>query len=422
LAEIIVEPSRDIATLDIYHLDYRRPLYKEGFPFVIFWSEKAACTVVAKWFFLQIGLLDQALQFNGWIHDFSGQVFQANKTDYLNTVLNALKTGLPAVKFVRNPYARAFSGFLEVSRPHALTDASNWSSRSRRQILSELCSPSTSVEHAFSFRQYLLWRATKKAEEIDAHLAEQYVPRDDCLPMRIVQMEDGLSAFARLERQYNLPATSADHPVIFDSFHHHKKSSELSADEAAKILDLGIPLQRSEAFEFPTFDQDIALRSGLDDLMRRSFRNDIEKYGYDAVAPEESETAPRPPVKAANSHGVLSAIEIDALLVTNKQLLSRCNQLEAERDALLDRAESQKRLLDRERVRPGPLTESLLESRIFIVKGFLERREANRLRKLNFDEDYYLAHNPDVGARALDPLLHFVRHGRREGRQFRLND
>ena len=177
------------------------------------------------------------------------------------------------------------------------------------------------------------------------------------------------------------------------------------------MLEFGIPLQRSADFIFPRFDQEIALQAGLDDLMRRSFGNDIEKYGYDAT-----------PAGRPNPSGALSAVEIDALLVTNRQLQFRCDHLEAEREELLEETESRKLRLDQERARPGPLAEALLTSRIFFPKGFLERREARRLRKLNFDEDHYVACNPDVAARAIDPLLHFIRHGRREGRLFRLKD
>lgn len=33
-----------------------------------------------------------------------------------------------------------------------------------------------------------------------------------------------------------------------------------------------------------------------------------------------------------------------------------------------------------------------------------------------FDVNYYLAANPDVAASALDPILHYVRYGEKEGR------
>lgn len=416
--EINIEPSHDIRDLGAYGLDYRRPLYKEGFPFVIFWSEKAACTVVAKWFFLQIGLLDEALRYSPWIHDYEGKVFQANKTEYLGKVLDALKAGVPAVKFVRDPYARAFSGFLELHREHVITSPSNWSARVRREVLSEISAPNAHIELTFSFRQYLLWRATKRNDEVDGHIAEQYAPRDEYIRMRVVKIEDGEDAFQQLETEFGLPVSASNHEYIFESAHHHSKNVESSCEEAAKLLELGIPLRRSDNFWFPRFDNEIARCSGLDELIGSSFHNDIKLYGYDCAG-QNSNTDRDGRFGRVMAKDPTFSPAFNQLLLTNKLLSARQDKLLAERDALVDVSSRRKEALDRCLVQPDSISQWVIDRNIFLLVNLVEKNQMRRLRALKFDEKFYLAHNPDVRR---DPLLHFVRHGMREGRRFRLEE
>ncbi len=46
------------------------------------------------------------------------------------------------------------------------------------------------------------------------------------------------------------------------------------------------------------------------------------------------------------------------------------------------------------------------------IKAYLQLRNTDQ-----FDRDYYLSRNPDVAHLGLNPLMHYVEHGRREGRQ-----
>jgi hypothetical protein len=47
-----------------------------------------------------------------------------------------------------------------------------------------------------------------------------------------------------------------------------------------------------------------------------------------------------------------------------------------------------------------------------------QRRDARAIRASgHFDEAYYLAANPDVAANGVDPALHYLRYGMREGRK-----
>lgn len=76
------------------------------------WTEKCNCTGVVKMFFNEINLLDEALEYNPWIHKYRKKYMDNNNFD-MNTLKykNYLK-----IKFVRCPYDRAVSSYLHVCK------------------------------------------------------------------------------------------------------------------------------------------------------------------------------------------------------------------------------------------------------------------------------------------------------------------
>lgn len=77
------------------------------------WNEKAGCTVLVHMFFEHMGLIDEALSYSKWIHDYRQQVFSK-----LNVVRYIDLEQLPYFKFkvVRNPYNRVVSSYLTIMR------------------------------------------------------------------------------------------------------------------------------------------------------------------------------------------------------------------------------------------------------------------------------------------------------------------
>lgn len=66
-----------------------------------------------------------------------------------------------------------------------------------------------------------------------------------------------------------------------------------------------------------------------------------------------------------------------------------------------------------------PAFDWLIQKKIWLISAFVEKLEMSRLRKKGFDVGFYLLANPDVANAGTDPLLHYARHGRREGRSAR---
>ena len=56
--------------------------------------------------------------------------------------------------------------------------------------------------------------------------------------------------------------------------------------------------------------------------------------------------------------------------------------------------------------------------RLFLLRTWLTDRETRLLLSLDlFDPEFYLANNPDIKAARVDPLIHYLRWGKNEGRK-----
>ena len=87
------------------------PLYSEDLQLAVLFSPKAGCTFAVKWFYFQTGILEEALAYSQWPHDYRLQVLY-EQPGYRDKVTAVPALGARAVKFVRNPYDRAVSGYL----------------------------------------------------------------------------------------------------------------------------------------------------------------------------------------------------------------------------------------------------------------------------------------------------------------------
>lgn len=65
------------------------------------------------------------------------------------------------------------------------------------------------------------------------------------------------------------------------------------------------------------------------------------------------------------------------------------------------------------------ITEFFVRYRVFPISEICERIEIRKLRRENFDADFYASTNWDVKRDGDNPLLHYIRHGRSEGRRIR---
>ena len=82
---------------------------------LIDWKEKSGCTTIVKMVFKYLGILNEALKYDDWIHKYRMNVYYNNygKVNSFNIQKGEFKD-FSKIKFVRNPYSRAVSSYLHV--------------------------------------------------------------------------------------------------------------------------------------------------------------------------------------------------------------------------------------------------------------------------------------------------------------------
>ena len=258
-------------------LEARAPLYHPDFPAVILWSEKAACTTAVKWFFFHIGKLDEARALHHWVHIYENDVFKA-APDYLADCATAIAAGVPVIKFVRDPYQRLFSGYLELCHPRVLTQEDHWAVWTRAAIVKQLNGAQATPSDPISFNQFCQWLAQQPVRSLDGHLAPQLMLRDKRMNVEPVRLEDHDNPFGYLEDRLGLPS-SLDDRRVHQSGHHHDKQYFSDADAQAALNAPLLPDRPSGVPVFGPSSTAIAAAPG-GAIVRRVFAADFAAYGY----------------------------------------------------------------------------------------------------------------------------------------------
>lgn len=203
----------------------RKPLFHPELPVVLLWSQKSGCTTVAKWFFDQIGLLEEALAYRPWIHKYEQQVYK-RKPRYKRRVAAAIRSGeYEVVKVVRDPVVRAASAFLVLVEPGALKPR-HWAHKHWEGVAAWLAARGRSRGDGISFLEHLemLGELADRGQPINQHLAPQAVPDEEEVVRTTVPIERFEAWAADFCDRHGRRRT--DFARIADSHHHHAVGEE----------------------------------------------------------------------------------------------------------------------------------------------------------------------------------------------------
>ncbi len=257
----------------------RPPLYDPSFPYILFWSQKSGCTTVVKWFFAQLGLLDEALAYSNWIHDYEGQVFKKRKF-YRRELADALNAGThKAVKIVRDPMARAPSSFLVLAERGAILERRHHWSQDHWSLVNEwLTARGKPVEPGLSFLDHLEMVKEYEGREphsINQHLSPQFVAGEENYVQEVIPIERFANWATGLGGTDGIKAI--DMASISELRHHHQVTERRTKqfEESAET----IPIARG-AFANGRFPSSkVFINERTKPLIREAYKADFDAYG-----------------------------------------------------------------------------------------------------------------------------------------------
>jgi hypothetical protein len=234
---------------------------------------------VLKWFLTQNGLLDEALAYSDWVHDYRHEKLFTSK-DYVCQCERLFKHShrdTYIIRVIRDPATRAVSSFLHFVRYGH--DVEHWPYAA---IVTQWKS-AAGLQHqpGLSFRQFLMFVIAQQlnASVLDPHFRPQHDAQQDSCVDAHVRLEDLADGLRDIENRTGLP--HVDIHQLSQSGHHNPVTmnhgwptlaAEFSADH--KTFDeLGTPPAQA------LLDPETRM------LIRTAYRTDYEAYGhyYDAA-------------------------------------------------------------------------------------------------------------------------------------------
>jgi Sulfotransferase family len=193
------------------------PLFHKDFPIIFFWNPKCGCTSLIKWFYYQLGILEEANKYSQWIHTYRENVYELQPNHILSLRNELLNLKKDTYKVIRNPYKRAVSSYIAaLVMPEVMLQIAPY------------------VKQGLSFRQFLyrLKEIGVKREVINSHVAQQYVDGEELFIQNYIELENLNIELKNIEKKYNLMRSPLSE--ITQSHHHvaHKMNQNVKESVA----------------------------------------------------------------------------------------------------------------------------------------------------------------------------------------------
>lgn len=193
------------------------PIVDSGNKLVLLWSAKAGCTFAIKWLFDHMGLLEEAIACDPWVHRYRNGVLYASAR-HRAAVEDFTKhpSSYRVIKVVRDPFRRAVSSYIHAA-VSSYEDAR----------MSAFLGVTIDNTARFSFRQFISYLGSVDLRECDVHHRLQTHPLERCLvpaPAFVINLEHSMESLSKLEAYLGLPPT--DLGRYRESRHHTRTASE----------------------------------------------------------------------------------------------------------------------------------------------------------------------------------------------------
>lgn len=189
----------DPSLLNTISAHSRSPHYHRKFPIILFWSQKSGCTSLANWFFYQIDLLQTALSYSPFIHNYEYDIYKSTPAYSVRLGVALREKQKETFKLVRNPYRRAVSSFVSLIGPPYMENP-EWKPI-RKFLYQDENSPK-----GISFKQFLYYLFMKgaHASDINPHFTQQYIAGEEEYVTNYIYLENFDQEMKELEKRFEL--------------------------------------------------------------------------------------------------------------------------------------------------------------------------------------------------------------------------
>jgi hypothetical protein len=235
------------------------PLFEPDFPIIFFWSPKSGCTSLIKWFYFQIGKLDEALKYDSWVHTYRLQVYQKQPGYLYRIAEQLLFNKKDSYKLVRNPYTRAVSSYLAAIYNETLLN----------QI-----APGAK-DTGISFKEFLFKVKEIGADnpKLDPHIAQQYIQDEELFVKNHIRLENFTAEIKSLEQKFKLK-NSPLHEFV-KSPHHLTQAMQSNGRQSFADTRFSRQTIKTPLPDYTDFYNDETKK-----LVQELFKNDFSHYGY----------------------------------------------------------------------------------------------------------------------------------------------
>lgn len=265
------------------NLKFRSPYYSSELPFCVLWSQKSACTTVFKWYLSLLGDLSDAVVYSGGtgavIHKYEMEVFKKPESRYLSELNDFLDKGGKVYSFLRDPFSRAFSSYLQIHNPQfkKMQEGGVYNSgmNTRIKIIKSLYGEQErDVCKTFSFIEYLRWLRDSPEENNDPHHKPQYRNMFKYKNIEFFAIEKIPSVFFEIEREHDLLPKEE---VCFSSSHHVKKQAS-NKEGVFDFITSRQPVDISLKSKIPVVEKDNLLGTEAHTIIEEVFSDDLRYY------------------------------------------------------------------------------------------------------------------------------------------------
>ena len=176
---------------------------------LIDWTPKSGCTTVCKMIFKYLGILDEALKYSKWIHDYRMHKYYSKYGEIdKESLLHGKYSKYLIIKFVRNPYSRAVSSYIHAMKSIKLIELIGLDNISFIHFLTLIRNKNITVEEGH-------WRIQKLSYENDNNKKN--------LNIKYIKIENIKDELNILKKNNNI-----DLYYDFTSNHHIKKKDNIN--------------------------------------------------------------------------------------------------------------------------------------------------------------------------------------------------